>query len=120
MSTDRTRVDAPRSDETREWELFVRDDDADALRHVGSVTAPSATVAHEVATPLVGDVHTVWCAPSDAVARFTAGDLGGDADESDETHGPTGEADATDADAGRDTSGPSLNTGPDPAGEGSQ
>jgi rSAM-partnered protein len=119
MSTDRTRVATPRSDETREWELFVRDEATDALRHVGSVTAPSAAVAHEAATPLVGDVHTVWCAPSDEVARFTVRALDGDADETGETEEPS-DGDATDAAGGPEATGPTLNTGPEPTGEGSR
>lgn len=74
---DRRRVSAPRADETREWEVFVRETPEDSLRHVGSVTAPSAAVAHEAAGTLFDHTaETLWCAPTDEVARFTTRDLG--------------------------------------------
>lgn len=74
---DRRRVSAPRADETREWEVFVRETSEEPLRHVGSVTAPSAAVAHEAAGTLFDHTaETLWCAPTDEVARFTTRDLG--------------------------------------------
>jgi rSAM-partnered protein len=44
--------DHPRGGDQREWEVFVREDEADPMRHVGSVSAPTAKVAHEQATRL--------------------------------------------------------------------
>jgi rSAM-partnered protein len=88
---DRRRVSAPRADETREWEVFVRERPEEPLRHAGSVTAPSAAVAHEAAGTLFDHTaETVWCAPTDEVARFTTRDLG--SEYTDET--PTDEVSA--------------------------
>ncbi|MFB6194516.1 MAG: Htur_1727 family rSAM-partnered candidate RiPP [Halobaculum sp.] len=63
-------VTAPRADgDTREWEVFCR---LDAIRHVGSVSAPSLAVAREEATTLFGDAtDTLWLCPADACHRFT-------------------------------------------------
>lgn len=90
-ATERRRVAAPRADETREWEVFVREAPEEPLCHVGSVTAPSAVVAHEAAGTLFDHtVETLWCAPTDEVARFTSRNLG--SEYADET--PTDEAPA--------------------------
>jgi rSAM-partnered protein len=76
-SPDRRRVSAARADESREWEVFVREDPEEPLRHAGSVTAPSAEVAHEAAGTLFDrTAETIWCAPTDEVARFTTRELG--------------------------------------------
>lgn len=82
--TDRNvmRVDEPRGDETPEWEVFLRDDPSEPLRHAGSVSAPTASVAYDHASSLFGwAADTLWLCPAAEVARFTDRDLGaGDAD----------------------------------------
>jgi len=77
MSNDRTPTGAPRADGTDEWEAFVRPTPAEPLRHVGSVSAPTAGTAHEAADRLVPDAHAVWLCPTDAVARFDERSLAG-------------------------------------------
>ncbi|MFB6137013.1 MAG: Htur_1727 family rSAM-partnered candidate RiPP [Halobacteriaceae archaeon] len=79
---DRSRVgDHPRDDTETEWEVFVREDTADPMRHVGSVTAPSADVAHERATRLFGwYADDVWLVAAGDVARFSTHDLDDDAE----------------------------------------
>jgi rSAM-partnered protein len=75
------RVDAPRADEIREWEVFVRDDDTDPLRHVGSVSAPSDDLAHEQAVALFGHAAgTIWLCPTDETRRFKRSALGAEHD----------------------------------------
>jgi rSAM-partnered protein len=79
--SDRSPVgEQPRSAVDPEWEVFVRDDEPDPLRHVGSVSAPSAEVAHEEATRLFAWYATdLWVCPADAVRRYSTRSLG-DAD----------------------------------------
>jgi len=68
-----TRVDDPRGDRTREWELFVRENAADPLRHAGSVSAPTAEIARNQAAQLFGrTAETVWLCPADETRRFAA------------------------------------------------
>lgn len=88
---DRSPVDdGPRSATEREWDVFVREETADPLRHVGSVTAPSPDVAHEQASSLFDRwARDVWLCPADAVHRYTSHSLA----ESD--GGATREADTT-------------------------
>ena len=77
--TDRNvmRLDEPRGDETPEWEVFLRDDPAEPLRHAGSVSAPTASVAYDHASSLFGwAADTLWLCPAAEVARFTDRDLG--------------------------------------------
>jgi len=70
------RVDEPRGDVTREWELFVRESDEEPLRHAGSVSAPTADVAREQATTLFGfAAETLWLCPADATVRLVAEDV---------------------------------------------
>jgi rSAM-partnered protein len=72
--------DAPRCATEREWELFVRDDGATPLKHVGSVTAPSAEVAHELAADLFGwEATDVWLCPASSVHRYSTNSLAADA-----------------------------------------
>ncbi len=53
-----------------EWEVFVRESPDDAMRHGGSVAAPSSEAARERATALFGrHVTDVWLCPADAVER---------------------------------------------------
>lgn len=74
---DRSRVgEAPRGDPTREWEVFVREDDEEPLRHVGSVSAPDAEVAREQSSRLFGwYADDLWLCPADEVRRFSTHDL---------------------------------------------
>jgi rSAM-partnered protein len=74
-----TKTDAPRGDDVREWELFLREDVSDPLRHVGSVSAPDAETAREQATTLFDwTAEALWLCPADAVERFSARTLGGE------------------------------------------
>lgn len=53
MEGPRTRLaDHSRATAGREWEVFVRETERAPLRHVGSVTAPDETAAHERTTTL--------------------------------------------------------------------
>jgi rSAM-partnered protein len=84
--TDRNvmRVDEPRGDETPEWEVFLRDDPSEPLRHAGSVSAPTASVAYDHASSLFGwAADTLWLCPAAEVARFTDRDLGVETDRDD-------------------------------------
>ncbi|MEF8790781.1 MAG: Htur_1727 family rSAM-partnered candidate RiPP [Haloarculaceae archaeon] len=92
MSNDRTPTGAPRADGSDEWEAFVRPTRAEPLRHVGSVSAPTAETAHEAAGRLVPDAHAVWLCPTDAVERFDERSLAGtDVNPGDGENGENGE-----------------------------
>lgn len=68
-----------RAPEGREWEVFLRDEDADPLRHVGSVRALSPEDAHESASRLFGwYASDVWVVPADHVHRYAAETLSDD------------------------------------------
>lgn len=77
---DRERVDdGDRAPRGREWEVFVREDAAEPLRHAGSVRAPTPEAAHGVASRLFGwYASDLWICPSAAVARYTSHDLAED------------------------------------------
>ncbi len=65
-----------------QWEVFVRSERDEPLRHVGSVTAATAASAREHATRLFGwNAVDIWCCPADSVERRTTRtgetDLGG-------------------------------------------
>ena len=73
----RTSMTDPRGETTPEWEVFLREERTEPLRHVGSVSAPSVAVAREQATDLFGwTAHTLWLCQADDVARFTDRDMG--------------------------------------------
>ncbi|MFB6219718.1 MAG: Htur_1727 family rSAM-partnered candidate RiPP [Halobacteriaceae archaeon] len=74
---DRTRTPPHRRSATeQEWEVFVRPSATDPLRHVGSVTAPTADTAHEQAGTLFEDsARDIWLCPADAVRRYSAEQL---------------------------------------------
>jgi rSAM-partnered protein len=78
---ERSRVgDHPRDATEDEWELFVREDDDDGLRYVGSVTAPNAEIAHEQATKLFAwYADEIWVCRAADVHRFSTHDLDDDA-----------------------------------------
>ena len=106
--TDRNvmRVDEPRGDGTPEWEVFLRDDPAEPLRHVGSVSAPTASVAHDHASSLFGwTAETLWLCPAAEVARFTGRDLGAAAGEDDGVEADPADAAETVGAAGDESGG---------------
>ena len=79
---DRYRVgEHPREAVEHEWEIFVREEERDPLRHVGSVSAPSADVAYEQATKLFAwYANDLWVCPARAVHRYTTHTLDDDAE----------------------------------------
>lgn len=79
---ERHRVgDQPRGVDEPEWEVFVRENETDPLRHVGSVSTPSADGAHERATKLFGwCARDVWVCPAGAVRRYSTHALDEDAE----------------------------------------
>lgn len=74
---DRYRVgEYPRDAVEDEWEIFIREDEANPLRHVGSVSAPSADVAYEQATKLFAwYASDVWVCPASALHRYSTHSL---------------------------------------------
>ncbi|WP_435129866.1 Htur_1727 family rSAM-partnered candidate RiPP [Halobaculum sp. D14] len=79
---ERFRVgDQPRDAVEREWEVFVRDEESEPVRHVGSISAPSDDVAYERATKLFAwYAADVWLCPADAVSRYSTHALDDDAE----------------------------------------
>jgi rSAM-partnered protein len=93
----------PRGDPTREWEVFVREDADDPLRHVGSVSAPDAEIAHEQASRLFAwYAEGLWLCPAEEVHRFSTHDLGEDAAE-EETELPRDATEASDSEGSAET-----------------
>ena len=79
MVGNRTEVEAPRAEASRGWEVFVREDATEPLRHVGSVEGPSADVAGEHAEQLFGwSAETLWLCPTDETRRYTSNTLESD------------------------------------------
>lgn len=70
---ERRRIDdGDRAPHGREWEVFVRSDGADSMRHVGSVRANDPDGAHELASRLFAwHAEDVWICPSATVTRYT-------------------------------------------------
>jgi rSAM-partnered protein len=79
--TERRRVDdGDRAPNGREWEVFVRSEGGDPMRHVGSVRATDADGAHELASRLFAwHADDVWVCPSAEMTRYTTHDLAEDA-----------------------------------------
>jgi len=75
--TDRTGgSDGMRSADGRRFEVFVREREADPLRHVGTVTAPTPDAAHGEASKLFAwYARDVWVCPADETHRYSAGSL---------------------------------------------
>lgn len=72
--------DGDRAPHGREWEVFVRSDSADSMRHVGSVRAADPDGAHELASRLFAwHAEDVWICPSATVTRYTSHHLAEDA-----------------------------------------
>jgi rSAM-partnered protein len=98
------RVEEPRADETREWELFVCESSEESLRHAGSVSAPTADIAREQATTLFGfAAETLWLCPADETVRLVAEDVAlSDRADEDEQPGPNAPSGGA-TDGGEDT-----------------
>lgn len=79
--SDREKVPSGRrAPDGREWEVFIRDEASDPLRHVGSVRAPGPDHAHESASRLFGWYATdIWVVPADTVHRYVGETLSDDA-----------------------------------------
>ena len=78
--TDRTAgPGGPRSADGRRFEVFVREAEADPLRHVGTVAAPTPDAAHEEASELFARyARDVWVCPAEETHRYSAESLAGD------------------------------------------
>ncbi|MFC7157446.1 Htur_1727 family rSAM-partnered candidate RiPP [Halomarina halobia] len=62
----------PRDAIDAEWEVLVRGREGNPLRHVGSVSAPTAQAAYERATKLFAWYATdVWLCPAREVRRYS-------------------------------------------------
>ena len=83
--TDRSEnANGPRSADGRRFEVFVREEESDPLRHVGTVAAPTPDVAHEEASKLFAwYARDVWVCPAAEVSRYSAASLAGDAEGAD-------------------------------------
>jgi len=69
-------ADGPRSADGRRFEVFVREEESDPLRHVGTVAAPTPDVAHEEASKLFAwYARDVWVCPAAEVSRYSAESL---------------------------------------------
>lgn len=103
----RTKIEqTSRNDTGREWEVFVREEQDTPLRHVGSVTAPTAEVANEHASRLFGwYADDLWLCPADEVHRYSTHELA-------EDEGEDGDDTPTDADDS-ESPGNSENGAPD-------
>ena len=92
-------ANGPRSADGRRFEVFVRDEESDPLRHVGTVAAPTPDAAHEEASELFAwYARDVWVCPAAAVSRYSAESLAdgetnanGEAADDDEPPADTGE-----------------------------
>jgi len=75
--TDRTAGSGgPRSADGRRFEVFVREEESDPLRHVGTVAAPTPDVAHEEASKLFAwYARDVWVCPAEETHRYSAESL---------------------------------------------
>ncbi|OYR38761.1 Htur_1727 family rSAM-partnered candidate RiPP [Halorubrum sp. Hd13] len=85
--TDRTAgAGGPRSADGRRFEVFVREEEADPLRHVGTVAAPTPDVAHEEASKLFAwYARDVWVCPAEETHRYSAESLAADERSGDES-----------------------------------
>ncbi|GAB7009180.1 Htur_1727 family rSAM-partnered candidate RiPP [Halorubrum trueperi] len=62
-----------RSADGRRFEVFVRDEESDPLRHVGTVAAPTPDAAHEEASKLFAwYARDVWVCPAGETHRYSA------------------------------------------------
>ncbi|MFB6112390.1 MAG: Htur_1727 family rSAM-partnered candidate RiPP [Halobacteriaceae archaeon] len=73
MPEERTRVEtAPSAGPDPEWELFVREAPGEPLVYAGSLSAPTADAADELAGGLFDSPTDLWLCPADTVERFTS------------------------------------------------
>ncbi|QUO48731.1 MULTISPECIES: Htur_1727 family rSAM-partnered candidate RiPP [Halorubrum] len=93
--TDRSEdANGPRSADGRRFEVFVREEESDPLRHVGTVAASTSDVAHEEASKLFAwYARDVWVCPAAEVSRYSAESLVGDEDEGTEDSAESDDAD---------------------------
>ena len=69
-------ADGPRSADGRRFEVFVREEESDPLRYVGTVAAPTPDAAHEEASKLFAwYARDVWVCPATEVSRYSAESL---------------------------------------------
>lgn len=111
--TDRTAgSNGPRSADGRRFEVFVREEEADPLRHVGTVAAPTPDAAHEEASKLFAwYARDVWVCPADKTRRYSAESLAEDV-----ANGtPEGSGDADEPRVYEETEGtPTVSSGGEP------
>jgi rSAM-partnered protein len=63
----------PREGTDPSWEVFLRDEADDRLRHVGTISAPTERAAYDRARRLFGwFLHEIWLTPATDVHRFSA------------------------------------------------
>ncbi|WP_418279982.1 Htur_1727 family rSAM-partnered candidate RiPP [Halorubrum sp. DTA98] len=73
----------PRSADGRRFEVFIRDEEPDPLRHVGTIAAPTPDAAHEEASKLFGwYARDVWICPAAETYRYSAEEFAGEDDSS--------------------------------------
>lgn len=98
--TDRTAGSGgPRSADGRRFEVFVREEEADPLRHVGTVAAPTPDVAHEEASKLFAwYARDVWVCPAEETHRYSAESLAAERRETDGEPTPSDDAASPDGD----------------------
>ena len=98
--TDRTAgPGGPRSADGRRFEVFVREAEADPLRHVGTVAAPTPDAAHEEASALFARyARDVWVCPAEETHRYSVESLAGDDRESGDS-AAAGDGSSPDGDA---------------------
>ncbi len=77
----RRRIDDDdRAPSGREFEVFVRSDGTDPMRHAGSVRAADVDGAYELASRLFAwHADDVWICPSAEMTRYTTHDLAANA-----------------------------------------
>ncbi|ELZ50051.1 hypothetical protein C465_06336 [Halorubrum distributum JCM 9100] len=72
-------ANGPRSADGRRFEVFVREEESDPLRHVGTVAAPTPDAAHEEASKLFAwYARDVWVCPAAEVSRYSEESLASD------------------------------------------
>ncbi|GAA0715913.1 rSAM-partnered protein [Halorubrum trapanicum] len=96
--TDRSEgANGPRSADGRRFEVFVREEESDPLRHVGTVAAPTPDVAHEEASKLFAwYARDVWVCPAAEVSRYSAESLANDEPEASGNSEAAGGSEAAD------------------------
>jgi rSAM-partnered protein len=88
--TERRRLDdGDRAPNGEEFEVFVRSDGSDPMRHAGSVRAADVDGAYEIASRLFAwHADDVWLCPSAEVTRFSTHELADDASPADRSTDP--------------------------------